>query len=899
MQENEVEQRLETIFSSILDALRGVWDVTNAANVLLSLIFYKRLFSLVDDGTMPFIKINTEDRELVSSFRAELMQDKKKAVRDLSLALIQISKNNPSLKNIFAPLIFAFEQEEDTRHLVQVILMLDEFDLSEENFSTETFGAFFNTSLNRAAIRAGKTGGKWTTPKSLNELLAALIAPKSGERVYDPCAGQGSTYIELNKLCPDLQFVGQEQNLNVWALCKMNLMVNGIYNSEVEHENSLTTTIENEEVGKIDIAVANFPFGQYIKPQYIKYQPYVSIPFDVNMLKVNCNTLFVQLMLHRLKEDGRMFVILPINSMFKDREERKLREYLVRRDLVEAVIALPYGMLYSTGAPVCILVLNKQKSIERKEHILFINGANLTVNGKSKLNRELNEEQIQCLAAIFHETNANCSEELNDCVTLMPLHNIILNNYNLNPKRYASPFIRELHRLETRNRLVAIHTLIKEDTPAMWFDKNHAPHTNLPYVMADCLGTSLSNYWLIPNRLKTTDEYSSVVGKMVSESVLLVNREGADLRVSYFDYNYNGQPIIVDEGVMTFRIDLTKISIEYLLLQMYDKLFLQQLQMYKSDHQDQLISEKEFGQLQIVFPHKQIQEGIVKERKLQLLIEEEKKVEELRHRLNLGRQRAQSEQYKIISSLQHELGNRLPAVLTEFKNLKDYLHDKEEDGTKISMNEPIFPIFEDEDPADVDTLEIAVNRIELMLGYAISTVDAASNIVQADRSRFHLTYENLKEILEEVKQLYISEAKFTIQIEVEEDENGNELDISTYIDKAQLTTAISNLIENARRHGFIDRKKYLIRFRISLSSDEKEVILDCKNDGRPFPSSFSFDDFISYGNYAGETGHSGIGGFLINQIIENHDGNLAYREDIDSRDPFKVQFEITLPNLKK
>ena len=50
--EQEREQRLETIFFSVLDALRGVWHTNNAANVLLSLIFYKRVVSLAEEGAI-------------------------------------------------------------------------------------------------------------------------------------------------------------------------------------------------------------------------------------------------------------------------------------------------------------------------------------------------------------------------------------------------------------------------------------------------------------------------------------------------------------------------------------------------------------------------------------------------------------------------------------------------------------------------------------------------------------------------------------------------------------------------------------------------------------------------------------------------------------------------------
>jgi len=331
---------------------------------------------------------------------------------------------------------------------------------------------------------------------------------------------------------------------------------------------------------------------------------------------------------------------------------------------------------------------------------------------------------------------------------------------------------------------------------------------------------------------------------------------------------------------------------------LHQNLFMQQLNMYKTDYQQKMIEEGQFEKLQISLPTLDEQAQIIKETKVQLLREEEKKVERLRNDLNLGKQRAQSEQYKIISSLQHELGNRLPAILTEFKNLKYYLQAKEVDESPIRFFDPIFPAFEGEDEDSVDKLETILERIESIMVHSIKSLDSTGDIIKADRSKMRLEPLKIKNVLEEIQHIYAHDALFKILIEVEEDEQGRELSIFAKIDKTQFTTVITNLIDNAKRHGFVKKdKKYTIHFRIGLSSDEQEVIIAYKNDGKPFPNNFSFEDFIAYGNYAGETGHSGIGGYLIHQIIENHNGNITYRKQTDSSDPFKVQFEITLPVL--
>jgi len=519
---------------------------------------------------------------------------------------------------------------------------------------------------------------------------------------------------------------------------------------------------------------------------------------------------------------------------------------------------------------------------------------NLNVKTQSKLNRELTSKHVESISAVFHDLDTNHSPELEACVSNIPLHQIILSNYNLDAKRYASPFIEQLKLLENEGQLIRLKSIFKSERPALWFDET--PYQDIPYIRPQNLGKSITNYLIDVNQIPNTNEVQQVAGQLINEPILLVNRSGRKLRTSYFIFQET--PILVNEDIMTFRVDEEKVLIEYLLLQLHDSLFIQQLNMYKMDYQHNIITEEYFEGLQINLPSLEEQAIIVKETKVRLLQEEEKKVEQLRNDLNLGKQKAQNEQYKIISSLQHELGNRLPAVLTEIKNLKYYLKDKEADQTLVNFCEPMFPIFEGEDADTIDNLGTLLERIESILAHSINSLDSTGDIIKADRSKLNLEPIKIKDFLEEIQQFYTQEISFRIQIEVEEDAKGREIPIYTLIDKTQLTTVITNLIDNAKRHGFVQKnKQYTIQFRVGLSPDQQEVVIIYKNDGQEFPNNFSFEDFIGYGNYAGQTGHSGIGGYLIHQIIDNHNGNISYQKSTDHRDPFNVQFELTLPVL--
>lgn len=888
--QQELEQRLENIASALLEELRGLWDVHQAGHILLSLMFYKRLVSLIEEGQIQFLSLSEELKAALRGQRGEEEPNPERTMAVFEAALVQLMQQNRALSRVFPPLLEEL-REVGGSEFWKVIQMLNEIDFSTQQFSIATFGRYFYASLYKVAVRSGKTGNDSITPPSINKLLVSLAQPRMGEVVYDPAAGQGNTFVEFSQQCHKLHFVGQEVDQNTWAICQMNLWANGIYEGDILPEDALTESVIDFPLA--DVGIGHFPFGLSVDYLQVAKAPYMQMS-PTNSPVLDGNSLFIQRILHQLKEHGRALVLLPLQVTYKDRQDKRLREFLLRRDWLEAVIALPSGLLYATNAPVSIWVIRKKKPQPRQQKVLFINASGLDSPSRSK---NLQEAHIRAIAQAYRAGNALNSDTLTDNVIFVSTTEITNNQYNINPKQYASPFIQHLRELRKTQQLTMLNTIFSPEQSYVWFERHEALPRALRLVRLVDLGASFAEYQLYEEELPLISSPDNVPeARLLSGSALLVNTEGKKLRLSYFEYK--GEQILVESSVQIFTLAAeADVNLEYLFLQLHSELLLEQINLYKSDHHaDSLLSEREFAHLQIILPARPQQDKIVRETKIRLLREEEQKVENLRQRLNLDKQRAQSEQNRIFSSLQHELGNRLPAILTEFKNLKDYVHDKIDAQTPLHLDDPLYPVFDDEDfPADHDTLGLAMQRIELLLRHTISTLDATSSIIKADKSRLQLQLTNMRTLLEEVANLYATERKFSVQIEVEEDGDGHELQIYTHVDRMQITTALVNLIENAKRHGFNADKKYLVCFRLSLSADRQDVVIEYQNDGLPFPASFSFDDFIAYGGHAGDTGHSGIGGYLIYQIIQNHEGSLAYRDHVDRTDPFKVQFEITLP----
>jgi type I restriction enzyme M protein len=890
----DLESRLENLFYTILENLRNDWDLNNSADLLLTLFFYRRLLCIEENELSVQIKIEKEDRQiLLDTFSYLTAQNRD--FSDFRYAIINISKQNPILENIYVPLLTALQQEENLERLIKIFHGLNELDFSLKAFSTDEFGSFFNKTLNAEVVCFDNQRNYLAGPDLIYRLLAKLSRPTDNEIFFDPSAGQGSVLVELNRVKPNLKFFAQEKDPYTWAICRMNLILNGIYNVALKQENCLLSSSEAEMA---DFAVGHFQFGLRLETRLIKNRPYISIPFEVtHSNETDCNNLYIQQMLYRLKADGRMICLLPVSALFREGEDRKMREYLLRRDWVEAVITLPAAMMYNSSVPMALIIINKQKSSERKDKILFINASALALNSKSKIYSSLSEAHLNSIESVFCNFKYGDEVFLSQHVSVAETEKVLANKSNLNAKQYAAPFIRELERLSEQGNLIQLADIFKNASPALWVDKSDLTLLNLPFVSKEYIAQSFADYQLQPERLRKFSEQSELEGRLIRESVLIVNPDNNKIRLSFFEFK--GQALLISRELLAFAVDESLISIEYLALQLHTLLFAQQFNMFKTDHEADTPDETVFAELKIELPSLNVQEKIIRERKLQLLQEEEQKVEKLRQRLNLDKQEAQNKQSRIISSLHHELGNRLPAILNEFKNLRDYIKDKAGSNEKIELNEAIFPSFEEEiEDSGADKLGQVLQRIESMLIQSISAIDAAGNIVNAERERMNLEYIDLIEFLEDFAKLYSADKGFNISIDAVSDEKDRKEALKTLIDRSQMTTALSNLIENAKNHGFKDRKKYRVNFRVVQSEDKKELIIEYKNDGRAFPKEFSFNDYISYGQYAGDSGNTGIGGYLIHQIIENHDGYLVLRDKIEKHDPFKVQFEIVLPCRK-
>lgn len=236
---------------------------------------------------------------------------------------------------------------------------------------------------------------------------------------------------------------GQEKNITTYNLCRMNMLLHGVKDSEFEiyHGDTLTNDwdmLRDPNPAKkptFDAVVANPPFSYRWEPgsanasgsemsEDMRFKNHGVAP------KSAADFAFLLHGFHYLKDDGVMAIILPHGVLFRGGKEKAIREKLLKDDHIDTVIGLPANLFYSTGIPVCILVLKKCK---KPDDVLIINASAEGNYEKGKRQNFLNKDHINKIVNTYQ--NRDEHERYSRRVSM---EEIAENDFNLNISRYVS-----------------------------------------------------------------------------------------------------------------------------------------------------------------------------------------------------------------------------------------------------------------------------------------------------------------------------------------------------------------------------------------------------------------------------------------------------------------------------
>ncbi len=320
-------------------------------------------------------------------------------------------------------------------------------DLSAEN---DDLGDAYEYLIGQFAAGSGQKAGEFYTPQMVSTILSKIVTldcqdPKTGkknkiDKVLDFACGSGSLLLNVRREMGEKgigKIYGQEKNITTYNLARMNMLLHGVKDTEFEihHGDTLVNDwdILNEENPSkkmtFDAIVANPPFSLRWDPKEETAKDFRFSGFGVAP-KSAADFAFLLHGLHFLSDNGTMAIILPHGVLFRGGKEEVIRKELIKKDYIDAIIGLPANLFYSTGIPVCVIVMKKCR---KNDKILFINASSEEHYEKGKRQNFLREKDIEDIIEAYknRKTISRYAREV-------PLSEIKDNGYNLNISRYVN-----------------------------------------------------------------------------------------------------------------------------------------------------------------------------------------------------------------------------------------------------------------------------------------------------------------------------------------------------------------------------------------------------------------------------------------------------------------------------
>ena len=336
-------------------------------------------------------------------------------------------------------------------------------------FSTDSdiLGDAYEYLIGQFAAGSGKKAGEFYTPQTVSTILSRIVTldsqePATGKKnklscVLDFACGSGSLLLNVrHQMGPHGigMIYGQEKNITTYNLARMNMLLHGVKDSEFEiyHGDSLTndwdllSEMNPAKKVKCDAVVANPPFSYRWEPNETLGEDF---RFKSHGLAPKSAADFAFLLhgFHFLSDEGTMAIVLPHGVLFRGGAESRIRTKLLKDGHIDTVIGLPANLFFSTGIPVCILVLKKCK---KPDDVLFINASEHFEKGKRQ--NQLLPEHIDKIVDTYQYRREE--ERYSRRVSMEEIEK---NDFNLNISRYVSTA-----EPEPEIDLAAVHTQLAD-----------------------------------------------------------------------------------------------------------------------------------------------------------------------------------------------------------------------------------------------------------------------------------------------------------------------------------------------------------------------------------------------------------------------------------------------------
>ena len=332
-----IEQIVWTLFLKIYDAKEEEWELINDDYVSIIPEKYKWRNWAVDNKDGQALTGDV----LLSFVNNELFP---------TLKSLEITEDTPMNQVMVR---YAFEDAnnymKDGVLLRQVVNIIDEIDFTEYE-ERHAFGSIYESFLKD--LQSAGNAGEFYTPRAVTDFMVKVTKPKLGERIADFACGTGGFLVSaLNALSEHAgesnenreiynnSVYGVEKKALPHILCVTNMLLHDIDNPTIIHGNTLETDYkEYRRKEQFDLVLMNPPYGGNEKDS-------VKANFPMELRSSETADLFIDIIMFRLKKNGRCAIILPDGFLFgTDNAKVNIKKKLLEEFNLHTVVRLPHSV---------------------------------------------------------------------------------------------------------------------------------------------------------------------------------------------------------------------------------------------------------------------------------------------------------------------------------------------------------------------------------------------------------------------------------------------------------------------------------------------------------------------------------------------------------------------------
>ncbi|NQZ68219.1 MAG: N-6 DNA methylase [Lentisphaeria bacterium] len=721
--------------------------------------------------------------------------------------------------------------------------ILDGFTIS--SFTNEEIFTFTqNFILN---FRSRSSVRDFYSPEEVIDIAIGVLKPQEGESIFNPACGISSFFFKNSIRGIKNEYTGIEINNYICNLNKIFAYMYGVYNWQ--------NSILNEDILNVDLPITNsyYDFNDEdgkslprdlcsIHPE--KYDMAFSVPpfgSRISEKKRISNTakgkykhytldlIILEKMINSLNDNGRMAIVLP--GKILDISEGIIID-LINQDLVRGIITFGNDLFYNKVKTFMLIIENKKETaikggfqvinyFEQSTSEIIDDFSNLAVNKYSQVidNGALDKINIRYLAdLIIFNTQRDLSKDQN----AVSMSSII----NINR-------CKEIKGKDKNNQSI----LLKNDG----FTKARNPDYSIEVEQ-------IESSYIDPSKSYKVVPENAVIGNYRLENPIWVK-------------DLHGKELLVDHNVPVLVPDLKIIEPQFLAyLLENDEILQAQIKSYSRGARFPQITRRAFDEILLPLPNIDEQKKIFDNFKDKLIKEEGDRYKQFLRKLRVEHN---DQELSIVSTIRHDISNKLGTLRNDFIALDNYLnvHELLEDA----ITEPLS------DDDDVENVATVLSRLHKKIGLMQGVLDSTKKVLELRIEEKDFEECKLKAFL--MKNLPQPSPEENYQLKI--DGVNPLLKIAT---KAFLNM-MDNYIINAKKHGFIENGDN--RFDISIEENQDYVTLICFNSGRPFPlNELSLEDFKGLYVKSQFSEGSGIGGHFIYKVLRSHNANLDIKSGI-------------------